>query len=97
MNTLQPLTYESLRLFIMKWWESDTIDDFCTATGYDRRTASNTAAGLRRLGVKLKCMPREARSKRPILSHQQIWNLVDLGNEMYDKVVNGIEEAVNKQ
>lgn len=53
--------------FMTEWNQCESLDQFCKATGLDRRDASNLAAHLRtRCGMNLKHMPR--RRGRVILS-----------------------------
>lgn len=49
-------TFETMRAFVLAWWQSDSIHDVCTKMKLERRDASNMAAELRRRGVPMKSM-----------------------------------------
>lgn len=52
------MTCNEAEAFIRCWWRSKTLIELCEAMHCDRRWASNRAAQMRRMGVRLKSMPR---------------------------------------
>lgn len=81
------LTFESMRAFVLAWWQSDSIHDVCTKMKMERRDASNMAAELRRRGVPMKSMKiHPCKYCKPKLLASDYARLASLATELKEQV-----------
>ena len=75
--------YVPPEVFVARWTENPTLGEAADAIGWTKPMASQAALSLRKLGVKLKRMPRTAGVKRPD------WNAHNINVDRLNAIIDG--------